>query len=147
MTFGRPLLFAACRPAPAAPDECEREQHDTAAPPGSHFNNWNAASAASIVAAPSPCSGVMVSPRTSALPTIAISGSRFMISAVRNGPTRMVETKMKTMAAVVARLMPRSAAQPALLCGGCPLWVDDRITGPQPPVGADPEDAGDDHHA
>ena len=75
------------------------------------------------MALPSPCSGVIVSPSTHALPTIAIKGSRFMMSAVRNGPTRMVETKMKTMAAVVARLMPTSAAQPALFSGGCQVWV------------------------
>jgi hypothetical protein len=41
-----------------------------------------------------------------------------MISAVRNGPMRTVETKMNTMLTVVATLIATRAAQPTLVCGG-----------------------------
>jgi hypothetical protein len=47
-----------------------------------------------------------------------VSGSRFMISAVRNGPIRTVETKMKRMLAVIATLSATRATQPTVVCGG-----------------------------
>ena len=58
-------------------------------------HNWNATSAASMMPAPSSWIGVITSPSKSALRTVANSGSRFMISAVRNAPTRTVDTKSK----------------------------------------------------
>ena len=67
-----------------------------------HRRNWNATSAAIITAPPSACSGVITSPRNSALPMVASSGSRFMNSAVRNGPIRMVETNTENTATTVA---------------------------------------------
>src|SRR5579884_4409212 len=52
-----------------------------------------------------------------ALNTIVIRGSRFMISAVRNGPIRIVETKTNRIAAVLQTLSPMSSAQPQPVCG------------------------------
>src|SRR4029077_21246867 len=83
-----------------------------------HLHSWNAISAASIMPLPAACSGVMISPRISALRIMAMSGSRFMISAVRNGPMRTAETKMTRMLTVVATLIATRAAQPTLVCGG-----------------------------
>src|SRR5271169_3268879 len=76
-----------------------------------------------MMALPSPCAGVMTWPSSSALNTIAVSGSRFMISAVRNGPILIVETTMKKTAAVLAMLITTSAGQPKLVCGAFQVWV------------------------
>src|SRR5580698_6854421 len=86
-------------------------------------HNWNATSAASMMPAPSPWIGVITSPSSSALRTLANSGSRFMISAVRNAPTRMVDTKMNRKPEVMATLMPTMAIQPVGVCGGCQFNV------------------------
>src|SRR5580658_9907833 len=70
-----------------------------------------------MMALPIPWIGVIAWPSTSALRIVAVSGSRFMISAVRNGPTRSVETKTNKIAAVDDRLMATRQAQPRLVCG------------------------------
>jgi hypothetical protein len=46
-----------------------------------------------------------------------------MISAVRKGPTRTVDTKIKKMPAAVAILIPTRATHPASVCGGCHVCV------------------------
>src|SRR5580700_4910619 len=77
-------------------------------------HNWNATS---------PWIGVITSPSSAALRMVASSGSRFMISAVRNAPTRMVDTKMNRKPEVMATLMPMMDIQPVGVCGGCQFSV------------------------
>ncbi len=48
---------------------------------------------------------------------VAVSGSRLMISAVRNGPMRIVDMKMNRMPDVVARLITTREVQPKPVCG------------------------------
>src|SRR6266446_4352063 len=68
---------------------------------------------------PSACSGVSTSPRKSALPMAVSNGSRFMNSAVRNGPMRAVEANTPMSPVVTARLKATSASHPVALAGGC----------------------------
>src|SRR5580692_3645887 len=75
-------------------------------------HNWNATSAASMMPAPSPWTGVITSPSMSALSTVATSGSRFMISALRNGPMRVVEIYSVKTATAVQTLTTATATQP-----------------------------------
>src|ERR1700692_5049714 len=70
-----------------------------------------------MMALPIPWIGVMTSPSTSALRSIAVSGSRCMISGVRNGPMRIVDTNTNNIAAVVARLTMTIQTHPRFVCG------------------------------
>ena len=76
-----------------------------------------------MTAPPSACSGVITSPRKIAEPMVASSGSRFMNSAVRNGPTRAVEMNTISTAIAIATLEPISANQPSAVTGGCQFAV------------------------
>jgi len=49
-----------------------------------------------MIAPPKTCHAVMNSPSSTALRMVAISGSRFMISALRNGPMRLIEIGSRT---------------------------------------------------
>src|SRR5262245_63204563 len=85
-------------------------------------------SAAIMTAPPSACSGVITSPRNRTLPMVASGGSRFMNSAVRNGPIRMVEANTPPMPVVTATLSRTSATQPDTDAGGCQFQVSSETT-------------------
>ena len=55
--------------------------------------------------------GVMVSPSTGALRTVDSSGSRYMISALRNGPMRLIDTNSARTEMVVPMLTALVAFQ------------------------------------
>src|SRR5262245_28819162 len=54
---------------------------------------------------------------------VASSGSRFMNSAVRNGPMRTVEANTPSIPDVTATLSTMSATQPPAVAGGCQFKV------------------------
>src|SRR6516162_10888488 len=76
-----------------------------------------------MIAPPSACSGVSTSARKSALPMAVSNGSRFMNSAVRNGPMRTVEANTPMSPVVTAALSAMSASQPVVVAGGCQFQV------------------------
>ncbi len=65
----------------------------------------------------------MTSPSSGALRIVASSGSRFMISALRNGPMRLIEMNSVSTAMVTVTLTTSSANQPVPVCGGCQFQV------------------------
>ena len=69
---------------------------------------------------PTACSGVMTSPSNSALPMVVSGGSRFIRSAVRNGPIRTVEANTPRMPAVS---MPVADADTRVLASALVLTV------------------------
>src|SRR5262245_4467837 len=75
---------------------------------------------------PSACSGVSTSARKSALPMAVSSGSRFMNSAVRNGPMRAVEAKTPSNPVVTARLSTTRASHPERGRGRLPVRCRER---------------------
>src|ERR1051326_8000568 len=85
-----------------------------------------------MMAPPSACTGAMASPSMIALTIAASNGSRFMISAVRKGPTRVVEMKTVRVAIVVGTLVPNIAAQPAPVVGGIQFHVTRAMTANSP---------------
>src|SRR5262245_2596631 len=76
-----------------------------------------------MTAPPTACSGVISSASSSALPMVASGGSRFMNSAVRNGPMRIVEANTPMMPVVTATLTAITASQPPTVSGGCQSHV------------------------
>src|SRR5581483_2642219 len=58
-----------------------------------------------------------------ALSKVAISGSRFMIKALRNGPMRTVETYSVKVATAVHTLTMATANHPYAVCGVCQCIV------------------------
>src|SRR5262244_1531135 len=81
-----------------------------------------------MTAPPSACSGVSTSARKSALPMVVSNGSRFMNSAVRNGPIRTVEANTPRRPVVTAALSPMRASQPDAVTGGCQSLVTSATT-------------------
>ena len=79
-----------------------------------------------MMAPPSACSGVMTSPSRGTLRIVASSGSRFMIKAVRNGPMRVVDMKMVSVAIAVQMLTVMIAAHPMAVCGIMPIHGHER---------------------
>ena len=65
----------------------------------------------------------MNSPSSGALRIVASSGSRFMISALRNGPMRLIEMNSVSTAMVTVTLTTSSANQPVPVCGGFQFQV------------------------
>ena len=96
----------------------------------------------------------MTSPKSGALRIVTSSGSRFMISALRNGPMRLIEMNSVSTAMVTVTLTTSSANQPVPVCGGCQFQEDDedrrgrhqRIPGEQPGIGAAKGPARDQQH-
>src|SRR6516162_4849121 len=81
-----------------------------------------------MIAPPSACSGVSTSARKSALPMAVSNGSRFMNSAVRNGPMRTVEANTPSRPVVTAALSPMRASHPDAFAGGCQFLVASATT-------------------
>ena len=65
----------------------------------------------------------MTSPKSGALRIVTSSGSRFMISALRNGPMRLIEINSVSTAMVTVTLTTNSAIHPVPVCGGCQFQV------------------------
>src|SRR5437762_9228172 len=76
-----------------------------------------------MMAPPKTCHAVMNSPSSAALRMVASSGSRFMISALRNGPMRLIEMNSVSTAMVTVTLTTTSANQPVPVCGECQFQV------------------------
>src|SRR5258708_20871230 len=76
-----------------------------------------------MIAPPKTCHAVMNSPSSAALRMVASSGSRFMISALRNGPMRLIEMNSVSTAMVTVTLTTSSANQPVPVCGACQFQV------------------------
>src|SRR5205807_1866286 len=75
-----------------------------------------------VIAARAACRRLRPSPSTSALPTVASSGSRFMNSAVRNGPMRTVERKTPAIAIVIATTFAPYLSSPCRQCAHAFRW-------------------------
>src|SRR3954453_12343264 len=76
-----------------------------------------------MIAPPKTCQAVTNSPSSTALRMVASSGSRFMISALRNGPIRLIETNSVSTAMVTVTLTTSRANQPVPVCGAFQFQV------------------------
>jgi hypothetical protein len=70
------------------------------------------------MAPPVACTGASASPSSATLPSVDTSGSKYMISAVRNAPMRAIDTKNVSTDSVLVTLIPANAAQPKEDSGG-----------------------------
>src|SRR5215472_13504794 len=72
---------------------------------------------------PSASGSVIASPATGPLNRVDSNGSRYMMRALRKGPTRLIDTNSANTEIVVATLTAMRATQPVGVAGACQFQV------------------------